>query len=253
MNVVGVDPAPVKGLDVFDGHHRHVPLHEARSLIDALKEQPNVLVCWDAPLTGPPTAVVGGGTARGSDFSQRPIESFFSRGESGFKVPVGISIRGYSGCPHWALSRSLLGLPQVGPFDAQGSSLPLALVATDTPPTQGRHVVEVHPAVALWLWTRNERETGASWEYKKSLDVMNDLWVILLGIPRVPETLGGRLTTRPVSDDVLDAIVAYVLGRLWLREPRSIVLLGDSNRGTFLLPKVEGLEDAWRRYVQRSA
>jgi predicted RNase H-like nuclease len=253
MNVVGVDPAPTKGLDVFDGRHRHVPLDAARSLINELKEQQNVLVCWDAPLTGPPTAVVAGGNARGSDFSQRPIESFFSRRESGFKVPEGISMRGYSGCPHWALSRSLLGLPQVGPFDVNESSLPLVLVTTDNPPIQGRHVVEVHPAVALWLWTRNERETGASWKYKKSLEVMSNLWDILLAIPRVSEVIGDPLTSGPASDDELDAIVAYMLGFLWVREHRSVVLLGDSNRGTFLLPRVDGLEDAWARYVKRSA
>lgn len=253
MNVIGVDPAPVKGLDVFDGTHHRFPLHEGRSFIDLIREQENVLVCWDAPLTGPPIAVVAGGEARGSDFSQRPIESFFSRSASGFKAPAGISVRGYSGCPHWALSRNLLGLPQIGPFDSSGSSLPLALIADDNPPTKGQHVVEVHPAVALWLWTRDNRggESGLNWKYKKSPAVMRDIWETFSGIPCVSKTLA--TSTLPETDDELDSIAAYVLGRLWLEEPGSIILLGDSSRGSFLLPRVDGLEDAWIDYVERSA
>ncbi len=151
MNIIGIDPAPTKGLDVFDGRHHRVALGGARGYVDSLRSQQDLLVCWDSPLTGPPIRTVEGGEARGSAFSQRPIESFFSKTETGFKTPSGISVRGYSGCPHWTLSRSLLGLPRVGPFDLGGELLPFNLLTTDVPPSTGRHVVEVHPAVALWL------------------------------------------------------------------------------------------------------
>ena len=164
MRVVGIDPAPTKGLDVFDGSDRHVAVDGARSFVGSLCTGQSVLVCWDAPLTGPPTAAVYGGEGSGSAFSQRPIESFFSKAGTGFKTPSGIAVRGCCGCPHWALSRALLGLPRVRPFDAAQEMLPLTLVITDAPPTTGFHVVEVHPAVAIWLWCRERRDSTGSWE-----------------------------------------------------------------------------------------
>jgi len=254
MKVVGIDPAPTKGLHVFDGQeHQHILLPNARAYINALHNQHDLLVCWDSPLTGPPTNIVNGEEADGSDFSQRLIESFFSRKESEFKVPKGISVRGYSGCPHWALSRSLLGFPRVGPFDAIELSLPFKLLTTDTPPMDGCHMVEVHPAVALWLWTRDKRESNADWNYKESGQVMGELWNILLQVPRISDALGMAHHDVPSSDDKLDAIVAYLLGRLWVSSPRTVVLLGDSNHGTFLLPHVDGLEDAWAYFMNEFA
>ncbi len=211
-----------------------------------------MLVCWDAPLTGPPSLAVEGSEASGSAFSQRPIESFFSRADSGFKAPPGISVRGYSGCPHWALSRSLLGLPRVGPFDASEASLPFGLLTTDTPPTAGRHVAEVHPAVAIWLWCRLGRESEAGWKYKESDAVLRELWGCLLAIPSISSVFS-EAREAPPSDDVFDARVAYLLGRLWLEGSRSVMLLGGANHGTFLLPRVAGLEAAFSSFIARSA
>jgi hypothetical protein len=253
LKVVGVDPAPTKGLDVFDGQHRRVALNGARSYVSSLGALQDVLICWDAPLTGPPGVTVSGGEASGSAFSQRPIESFFSRADSGFKAPPGISVRGYSGCPHWAQSRSLLGLPRVGPFDVGEASLPFGLLTTDTPPTAGRHVAEVHPAVALWLWCRTGRGSEASWEYKKSDSVLRELWGLLLAIPSISPVLSEGPIEAPHSDDVFDARVAYLLGRLWLNGSRSVVLLGGADQGTFLLPRVAGLEAAFTSFVAKSA
>lgn len=250
MKIVGIDPAPTKGLDVFDGQHRRVALDRSRAFVNSLSELQDVLVCWDAPLTGPPRFAVEGGEASGSAFSQRPIESFFLRASSGFKAPKGISVRGYSGCPHWALSRSLLGLPRVGPFDAVETSLPFGLLTTDTPPTAGRHVAEVHPAIAIWLWCRLRRESESGWEYKKSDAVLRDLWNCLIAIPGILSVFS-EACEAPHSDDVLDARVAYLLGRLWLGGSRSVVLLGGANYGTFLLPRVDGLEAAFLQFVRR--
>jgi hypothetical protein len=249
MNVIGIDPAPVKGLHVFDGQHKHVEIDQSRSYIEGIGKQENVLVCWDAPLTGPPMSVVAGGKPWGSTFSQRSIERFFSRSCAGFKTPKGISVRGYSGCPHWALSRSLLGLPRVGPFDYPVDSLPLELINTEKPPSAGRCVVEVHPAIALWLWSREEWGKGSeiNWDYKKSPDLMNEIWKVLREVPHVSTLLSGLI--KPDSDDKLDAIVAYLLGQLWLDECGAVVLLGDADKGSFLLPKVEGLLDAWEEYI----
>lgn len=247
LKIVGIDPAPVKGLQVFDGADHQVPLPRARSFLQGLAKQENLLVCWDAPLTGPPEGVLLGREATGSAFSQRPIESFFSRAATGFKTPPGISVRGYSGCPHWAVSRSLLGLPRTGPFDAV--DIPFRLAADQARrPESGKHVVEVHPAVALWLWCRSLRAPTGSWDYKKSPEVLQELWGLLMEIPEISDVLSSIQHRPPVSDDELDARVAYALGCLWLDNSASVILLGDSGRGTFLLPNSQSLVAAFASF-----
>ena len=48
MQVVGIDPAPKKGLSVFGGKDKYVPLSAARAYLDELSEQPDrpVLSWW---------------------------------------------------------------------------------------------------------------------------------------------------------------------------------------------------------------
>lgn len=245
MKIIGIDPAPAKGLDVFDGNDRRFPLAEAHGFIRRLREADDVLVCWDAPLTGPGAIVAEGGAPSGSAFSQRPIEQFFSRSRHGFKVPPGVSVLGYSGCPHWTISRSFLGYPRVGPYDVPERDLPFRLVATNSAPQFGRWVVEVHPAVAIWLWCRGEREPGAPWKYKGQADLVAEIWEHLVDLAPFANIFTGSSLTAPISDDQLDARVAYALGRLWLEAPHEVVLLGDLDAGTFLLPQVAGLVEAF--------
>jgi hypothetical protein len=252
MRVYGIDPAPTKGLAIFDGREDCcIPLEKSRAFIDGLKNaSDDLLICWDAPLTGPPSSVTRGAPAFGSAFSQRTIESFFSRQETGFKTPPGISVRGYSGCPHWALSRSLIGLPITGPFD-DAACLPFRLVSQNGDrPNGGRSVVEVHPALALWLWCRDVRGASASWDYKHDAAVRNELWAQFCGLPVISKTPATLRSKAPSSDDQLDARLAYALGWLWLNEPGSVVLLGDLDLGTFLLPKVPTLEEGFYSFTQ---
>jgi hypothetical protein len=248
MNVIGIDPAPTKGLHVFDGGDHHISLDNARSALNSYAAS-DVLVCWDAPLTGPPIPIANGSEASGSSFFQRSIESFFSRAWTGFKTPLGISVRGYAGCPHWAMTRSLIGLPRVGPFDAEASLLPFNLLTTNSPPVYGRCIVEVHPAVAIWLWCRSERDPLANWEYKKSREVLHELWNILLRIESIANLFHDNVNDVPISDDALDARVAYALGYLWCHEPGAVTLLGDGDSGAFLLPCIDGMEDAFNAFA----
>lgn len=250
MKVCGIDPAPTKGLSVFDGKHGQIALEDSGSFLSEIGATGDVLVTWDAPLSGPPSSVVNGAAARGAAFSQRPIESFFSRAITGFKTPRGISVLGYSGCPHWALSRSLVGLPRVGSFDADAGSLPFRLASNDDQrPTKGCHIAEVHPAVAIWLWCRDDREADASWLYKKDSGVLWNLWKMILQVPSVGRVLSSIRAMPPSSDDQLVARVAYALGRLWLDEPNRVVLLGDLDSGAFLLPRVPGIVEAFHTLV----
>ena len=252
MNVIGIDPAPTKGLDAFDGRDHRLPLPKAVEFIGDLRVGDDVLICWDAPLTGPPGEVLHGGAPSGSDFSQRQIEKFFSRSRHGFKVPPGISVLGYSGCSHWAISRSLLGFPRVGPYDASEHTLPFRLVSTDTAPQSGRWVVEVHPAVAIWLWCRALREPAAEWRYKGAPLIVSELWRRLRTIRGFTALFAASLSA-PTSDDQLDARVAYALGRLWLEKSNEVMLLGGLDAGTFLVPKVEGLAESFTAFFAGSA
>jgi hypothetical protein len=251
MRVSGIDPAPKRGLTVFDGADHDIKLEDSAAFVADLASEDDLLLCWDAPLTGPPSSVLGGAAAKGPAFTQRPIESFFSRTDTGFKTPKGISVQGYSSCAHWAITRNLLGLPRVGRFDAQVESLPfLPLTGDNQRPVCGRCVVEVHPALALWLWSRQRRDATASWLYKKDRSLLLELWLELLTVPGVANALHGAQATVPKSDDELDARLAYVLGRLWLDDPAAVVLLGDADTGTFLVPFVPGIEQAFRSFVE---
>ena len=255
MKVIGIDPAPSKGLNIFDGYDKHVEIQQSRSYIKSLETRNDVLICWDAPLIGPPASVVLGGEAtRESTFSQRPIESFFSREESGFKAPSGISTLPYSGCSHWAISRSLIGYPKTGPYDKDP---PFTLMSDDNKrPKSGLNVVEVHPALALWLWCRESPTPPASWKYKGNDKDTNpqELWHQLIKILDIEEieVFKSKSIKDPKSDDELDARVAYALGRLWLKpDTDSVVLLGNANVGTFLLPKVAGLEETFSSWLEK--
>jgi len=251
MRVVGIDPAPKKGLSVFDGEDHSIPVEEAVSFISRLRAAGGVLVTWDAPLSGPPTPVLAGAAASGSAYSQRAIESFFSRAATGFKTPAGISVQGYAGCQHWTISRSLVGLPRVGIYDADAGQLPFRLASDDAKrPSRGRHIVEVHPALAIWLWCRCKREADASCFYKTDPDVLTDVWESLLRVRLMRSVLSRVRDVPPTCDDELDARVAYALGRLWLDHPESVVLLGSADAGAFLVPRVAGIVEAFQAFVR---
>lgn len=243
LKIVSIDPAPRRGLNVFDGADTVVPISASHAFVEQISRTKDVLLCWDAPLTGPgPEALRGVGVGRASDFTQRPIESFFSRREAGFRVPKGISVRGYSGCPHWAMSRSMLGLPRTGRWDGPLDELPFRLVSADGPrPTSGRWVVEIHPAVALWLWCKETWE--GDWTYKSDTTIRDGLWAALCCVLPSATSLPA-----PRTDDELDARVGFLLGVAWVSGSPEVVLLGDLSRGTFLLPRVCGLVEAFEGF-----
>ena len=155
MRVIAIDPAPGKKSTVFDGaDFLQCTAAELREFVNEIASKKEaVLVCWDAPLTGPFDPATAGSYR--FDFTKRPIERFFSLEETGFKTPKGISVLGYGACPHWTISRSIIGLPRVGPFDRQENKLPLKLVTTFSDKIRSRKsVVEIHPGLAAWLWRR---------------------------------------------------------------------------------------------------
>jgi hypothetical protein len=184
--------------------------------------------------------------------------AFFGRKEWNFKAPKGISVLPYSGCSHWTISRSLLGLPRVGPYD-QAKDLPFQLCHGDSMPGQGVHIVEVHPALALWLWCKNDQRIE-NWEYKKDKKLCSELLSYLsdqihddaaiqafaLAQVQIDGTGGG-------FDDIFDSCIAYVLGDLWIRNSGDVILLGDLDTGAMLLPNVDGLKEQWKSFCDQFA
>ena len=191
--------------------------------------QSGQLICWDAPLT---PGAVGGDRC----YYERPIEQFFRTQD--WSVPDGISVRAYAGCPHWAVSRASVGLPRVGRFDS--TDLPFTLCAQGNPPGNGgNYIVEVHPAVALWLWCRESSDCLEPWMYKKDKAIRERLWHVMKA--KLSEF---ELDRPPKDDDEFDAYVAYLLGKKWL-ENSGVTLLGNAATGSFLVPDVLGLSRAF--------
>ena len=258
VRVLAIDAAPGKPSTVFDGKYfKDRSGYELREYLDHLANRAKKLVCWDAPLTGPANPSTAG-TSPG-DFTQRLIEKFFSRTETGFKTPKGISVRPYGGCPHWTISRSILGLPRTGPYDQSYSHLPFHLL----PPAEARDysrarldseyggqasIIEIHPGVAAWLWCMGDYD--GPWEYKRrnarGRRILDNMWQVLL--KNAPFSWRGRPT--PENDDEFDVAVGYILGSLYVGNrtrprPSNVIVLGNRSTGSFLLPEVPDLVRSW--------
>ena len=252
MHVIGIDPAPSKKTCIYDQEKKgkewywesavNVPQHLWELSKGDRAQTEGLLVCWDAPLTGPPYPDHSSGNRSASDedkvapYSQRVIESLISKADN--KLPEGISTMPYSGCSHWAITRAALGLPRVGPWDRPIAELPFTPCFENRPPKQpGAYVTEVHPALALWLWGLEAGHKGP-WNYKKDPGSRDELWTCLktFWASQYPRSLGTWAPEQVRNDDELDAWVAFALGRLWVDWPEEVRLAGDNGTGSFLLP-----------------
>ncbi|WP_157703174.1 DUF429 domain-containing protein [Alkalispirochaeta alkalica] len=291
--VYGIDVAPAKGLCCFTagcfdscGHKpERVPNPTARAfeMIEEIENTKIVnsinLLCWDAPLTGPP-AVYAERTLRSvrtdkprvNPFAQRAIERFFSTKDYEHKAPPGISVQPYSGCSHWAITRALVGLPVTGKFDRSTHELPFTLITENTEISSllpGNYIIEVHPAVAIWLWLKrdseSEDERNSKWKYKGATDTTTrkrnreEIVSKLLEIESISSLIDcnkiskGRIEQElGNSDDKMDAFVAWVLGELWLKGSNEVILLGNADHGSMLLPKSDSLLSKWKDFVDRN-
>ncbi len=260
MNVVSIDPAPSKDAVIFDGEIRYIRALEVPTFCQGLSQNKDTLLCWDAPLTGP--SLNDETEALAGSFSQRQIEQFFSRTETGFKAPFGISVLPYSGCPHWAITRASIGLPICGGFDRSFEELPFLLLTETTEITPGTsRVVETHPAVAIWLWCRgaDDHDDTRPWVYKgrRPTRTILEIWTILSGIwaetqvRTVVNTINN--IDPPTNDDELDAIVGWVLGELLVARHPSVGILGTRGTGAIALPIDDGLRTSYRTFLQNNA
>jgi Protein of unknown function (DUF429) len=226
--VIGIDPKPSRGGWVFRSSGLPADLLTTPCLATYLHETLQgvpTLICWDSPLTGSPNPAATLGLK--GEFTKRCIERFFTT-QGIFRVPSGISVQGFSGCQHWAISRHLIGLPRVGRFDRGWNELPFRLLTADGDrphANAGSFIVEVHPALALWLWCRfvGGEEHRGQWNYKEDPQVRMDLWTRLCILinqfsPHMVKALAAP--GPPQNDDDLDARLAWLLGKMWLNNVR---------------------------------
>jgi len=246
MRVIGIDVAPGKGGHIYEGGDR-VCSKCPECLGEFLNGiQDDVLIAWDAPLT---SCTDPDGPLIERDLTQRIIEAFFRSGKCGYKAPKGISVSDYSGCSHWTISRRMLGLPRTGPYD--GSELPFTLIVRGDPPKTGRNIVEVHPALAFWLWFRNE-QPEPYWGYKgrSGRESCGKIWRHLSSRfgSLLPEDLfaNGKIP----DDDELDAVSAWLLARCWLSQ-QNVSLVGDNQTGALLLPSDDALQQKFRDFKDK--
>lgn len=230
--VIGIDPAPSKKSTVFDGKEFHSFSHtKLKDYLDILGAKNNVLICWDAPLSFSLDNI----TEKTSPFFKRKIEYFFSQ-ERGYKTPPGISVLGYAGCPHWAITQYLLGYPKISGFEKDFNP-PFKLIFNKEEKVSNS-IIEVHPAVAIWLWLKDDIKLN-NWSYKKKKNesIRNTLIKVLKDKNIIPQNLEIK------SDDELDAYIAWKLGIEWINNKGEVEILGNNETGSFLLPnKVEVFE-----------
>lgn len=236
IKVIGIDPAPSKKSTICDGQHflQKSP-EDLKCYLQELQSNANdkILICWDAPLSFGDNK---------SNFYTRKIESFFNNPS---RLPKGISVQGFAGCPHWAISQHLLGYPKIGDFD-HGAKPPFGLVFEREAITKS--VTEVHPGLAIWVWLKDVRELNENWLYKKNSTTRTNI-----------ESALGKLFPKDKqvidqieNDDHLDAYVAWKLGRVWIDdEGKTVRILGNTRLGSFLLPYNESIFNDFKALTEK--
>ncbi|MGB1248314.1 MAG: hypothetical protein ACPG4Z_05480 [Chitinophagales bacterium] len=119
MKAIGIDPAPGKNSTVcyIDENEKIIIRDLTHSCLQSFLAnlEKEVIISWDAPLTsGSKNATPD---FKKGVFTKRKIEKFFTKKEYEFQTPKGISIRGYCGCPHWTITKFMLGYPIIGGYD----------------------------------------------------------------------------------------------------------------------------------------
>ena len=103
MKVIGIDPAPSKKTVIYndiDGFTEIEADKLKKYLDDEFKNsEEDILICWDAPLTGGMPEKFKGGY---NPFYQRKIEILINKIMP--KVE-GISTLPYAKCPHWTITQ----------------------------------------------------------------------------------------------------------------------------------------------------
>ena len=223
MRVIGIDPAPVKPAVAFDGLDFHVVQPaDLRGWVEGrLRDQPDTLIAWDAPLAFDPA----------TSFYSRPVDKQLAAAAA--DEPA-VNTAHFANLSHWAVTCHTLGFPFGNP--------PCELQLVDAMP-EARHgplLMEVHPAFAIFRWWRAGRAEGPVPLYKKG-----GRKVRLSAVEKLLDQVGGELRGLDLLcaglarggvpvDDLLDAVVAYEVGCRFLEG--ATVTVGSLAAGFIVLP-----------------
>ena len=295
MKVIGIDPAPAKETVIYDGEKFiEVPAIELKKeYLDKLEE--GTLICWDAPLTGMATedairnfqqyleALAKSKKKKKPKWSPleaRIIEKYIAL-QDPTTIPKGISTLPYTGCSHWAITQHCFGLPLINDeFKPPETLKTFKLITSQNEreklSSNKKNIIEVHPALALWLWLKKANEAKSEfdsefdWDYKKNKETFKILAKQLFdkfGQPKAitepkdqaNEKYRIKVTVikknkveaeekpKNMTDDHLDAYIAWKLGDLWLNKQDEVILVGNKNTGAMLLPNdMEKVSENWQ-------
>lgn len=250
MKVIGIDPAPSKRTVIYNDIDGFTEI-EANKLKEYLDDEfknseEDILICWDAPLTGGMSENFEDGD---NPFYQRRIEILINK-----IIPKveGISTLPYAGCSHWAITQHCFGLPQINDEFKPKKPTPFKLISSQDEQEktfEGKYIVEVHPALALWLWLQNNVH---DWNYKggtgkKKRTSAQKREIIKEIITNLNKKLSFGVPCDIEKDDHLDAYVAWLLGTLWLENENKVLLVGNKNTGAMLLPNVLMLQELCKK------
>ncbi len=211
MKIYGIDPAPRKDNVVFDGKSfQKYNVERLKSFIESLDK--DTLICWDAPLSF---------DMKTFNFYYRPVEYFFRYKK---KLPPGVSVLPIAGCSHWLMSEYVIGYPSLY---CKREDISLVLKREDLN-IQKIKLIEVHPALAIWIWLKGKRE---NFQYKKGENKKEILKEIVDELKELKIIKDMKINI----DDELDAYISWKLGEMFLNTPYKTMILGDES-GYFLLP-----------------
>jgi hypothetical protein len=221
-----VDPAPVGGLDCFDGQEflHYDPLEGREALWELANQTGMSLIAWDAPLSFDTEA---GFYSRPIERNQAPLRQWVNEQlDAGTLAHGAVGIRPFAGCSHWALTCECLGMP----FGPRHDEVILAATPYDAA-TVARPVIEVHPAVSMAVWwtSRPVAQYGPFPQYKRNPASVQLIWNAFLDRGIATDAMAA-----PGDDNQLDAWVAWKMGTDFLAGRACWV--GNPASGGFVLP-----------------
>ncbi|BCD62309.1 hypothetical protein NitYY0826_C1185 [Nitratiruptor sp. YY08-26] len=148
LKILGIDPAPGKKSLIYDGNSfQALGYQKLKRYIFSFKQP--LLIAWDAPL----------GVDVEYSLTIKQIERELRKE---LKPPRGISILPFANCPHWTISQFLFGLPSIHPEHKPFATL----ITSFEQHIEEINLLEVHPALSMWLWLKDELPCMFNWRYK---------------------------------------------------------------------------------------
>lgn len=196
-------------------------------------------MAWDSPLTFDPR----------HSLSDRPIDRQICASLKDFDEELGIpwtrgiggvSVLPFSGCPHWAISCHVLGLPFRHRYGATSSGADwrdnlIVPESSDDLDSSAVCVLEVHPAVTLAVWWLEQCETT---DFERQMPRYKGSKAPADGLRRLVDSLDSIdaevADFCAKSDDHLNAWASWKMGYDLLTDEACII--GNRQTGGYVLP-----------------